>query len=74
MLISRDVHIHDTSRHPLEAKARAKQTISMLTEGHSEEDPGIKALPVRIGDDVWIGLGAIILKGVTVGDRSIVGA
>ena len=27
-----------------------------------------------IGDDVWIGAGAIILKGVTIGERSIVGA
>jgi len=26
-----------------------------------------------IGDDVWIGAGARILKGVSIGDRSIVG-
>jgi maltose O-acetyltransferase len=30
--------------------------------------------PVRIGDDVWIGTGAVILKGVTIGARAIVGA
>jgi acetyltransferase-like isoleucine patch superfamily enzyme len=30
--------------------------------------------PVMIGDDVWIGRHATILKGVTIGDRSIVGA
>lgn len=29
---------------------------------------------VKIGDDVWIGTGAIILPGVTIGDRSIVAA
>lgn len=33
-----------------------------------------RALPVTIGDDVWIGGGAIILPGVTVGDGAIVGA
>ncbi len=29
---------------------------------------------VHIGDDVWIGQGAIVLKGVTIGHRSVVGA
>jgi hypothetical protein len=30
--------------------------------------------PVRIGDNVWIGGGAIILAGITIGDNSIIGA
>ena len=30
--------------------------------------------PVVIGENVWIGSGAIILPGVTIGDNSIVGA
>lgn len=33
-----------------------------------------RARPVRIGKDVWIGGGAIILPGVTIGDGAIVGA
>jgi len=33
-----------------------------------------RALPVRIGSDVWIGGGAIILPGVTIGDGAIVAA
>ncbi|MCD6570639.1 MAG: acyltransferase [Deltaproteobacteria bacterium] len=33
-----------------------------------------KALPVRIGNNVWIADSAIICKGVTIGDNSIVGA
>ena len=28
------------------------------------------ARPIRIGNDVWIGGGAVILPGVTIGDRS----
>ena len=32
------------------------------------------ARPIRIGDDVWIGGGAIILAGVTIGDGSVIGA
>ena len=32
------------------------------------------AKPVRIGSDVWIGGGAVICPGVTIGSRSIIGA
>ena len=30
--------------------------------------------PISIGDDVWIGGGAILLGGLTIGDRAVVGA
>lgn len=30
--------------------------------------------PVHIGENVWIGAGAVILPGVTIGDNSIIGA
>jgi maltose O-acetyltransferase len=33
-----------------------------------------KALPVTIGRDVWVGSGAILLPGITVGDGAIVAA
>lgn len=39
------------------------------------EIPGLaKAAPVRIGADAWIGAGAILLPGVTIGEAAIVGA
>ena len=34
----------------------------------------VKAAPIVIGQDVWVGMGAIILPGVTLGDGSIIGA
>ncbi|WNC72338.1 sugar O-acetyltransferase [Thalassotalea psychrophila] len=49
-----------TSTHPKDASLRRKFFES--------------AKEVKIGADVWIGGGAIILPGVTVGDRSIIGA
>lgn len=30
--------------------------------------------PVVIGNDVWIGAGAIILRGTTIGDKAVIGA
>jgi len=32
------------------------------------------ALPITIGDNVWIGGGAIVLPGVTIGENSVIGA
>jgi acetyltransferase-like isoleucine patch superfamily enzyme len=34
---------------------------------------GIYKRDVRVGSNVWIGYGACILRGVTVGDNSVVG-
>ena len=43
--------------------------------GLSERRQGLeRALPVTVGADVWIGGGAILLPGVTVGDGAIIGA
>ncbi len=32
------------------------------------------ALPVTIGDNVWVGAGAVICPGVTIGENSVIGA
>ena len=34
----------------------------------------MKTAPVKIGDNVWIGMNAVILKGVTIGENSVVAA
>lgn len=49
-----------TSNHPLELELRRK--------------PIGYASPVTIGNDVWIGAGAIILAGVTIGNNVVVAA
>ena len=35
-------------------------------------EQGTKSAGIRIGDDVWLGVGSVILDGVTVGDQAIV--
>ena len=48
-----------TATHPLDAELRRSQE---------------NAEPVTIGDDCWIGGGAIICPGVTIGNRCVIGA
>ena len=59
VLLGPQVQIY-TATHPLDAKTRASQ----LEYGK----------PVTIGNDVWIGGGAIIFPGVTLGNGVVVGA
>ncbi|MFB0834475.1 sugar O-acetyltransferase [Arthrobacter halodurans] len=53
--------------------------VQLLTPTHPVE-PGPRrakleaALPIAIGDNVWIGGGAIVLPGVTIGDNAVIGA
>jgi maltose O-acetyltransferase len=48
-----------TATHPLEAEQRRREEFGK---------------PVEIGADVWVGGGAIILPGVRIGSRSVIGA
>lgn len=63
-LLAGGVSIRDLDGHPTDAALRR--------EHRPTPCEGIR--PVVIGDDVWIGADATILKGVTVGDRAIIGA
>lgn len=56
------VLITDTDAHPMDYMARR-------TTGE-----GTKSAPIVIEDDVWVGAHSIILKGVTIGARSVIGA
>lgn len=50
-----------------------------VNHGHALDDipmrkQQFKAEPIQIGQDVWVGMGAIILPGVTIGDGAIIAA
>lgn len=62
--IAKEVTIMDNDGHPLDPVKRAKH------ERVSPDD----VKPVHIGNNVWIGSYAMILKGVSIGDGAIVGA
>lgn len=73
-LISTEVVIQDNNTHPLEPIARRKQ-IEKAGKGYNLDLWSMsESSDVVIGDDVWIGIRCMILKGVTIGDGAIVGA
>ncbi len=53
--------------------------VTVATAGHPI-DPALRAkgyqynLPVHIGENCWIGAGALIMPGVTIGDNTVIGA
>jgi len=73
VLISHGANIFDNLTHPLGAAARHQQIKQIFTNGHPR-DIALDESPVRICDDAWIGAGAMVMRGVTVGEGGIVAA
>jgi acetyltransferase-like isoleucine patch superfamily enzyme len=61
VLCGANVLICDGDHHPLDATLRAAG------------EPGATA-PVLIGDDVWLGMNVVVLKGVTIGAGAVIAA
>ena len=57
--IARGVFIYDSDHH-------------QILDAHGEQTN--PPMPVMIGNHVWIGVGAIVLKGVTIGDGAVIAA
>jgi maltose O-acetyltransferase len=77
VLISHDVNIIDNSGHSKNAVERHEHFRRIIGTGHPREWgqlPGVQALPIVIEEDVWINCGVIILQGVRIGARSVIGA
>jgi acetyltransferase-like isoleucine patch superfamily enzyme len=73
VLIAHNVMIMDNFTHPIDHLARRAHARATIGNRHAETvDLGDR--PVVIGDDVWIGANAVIMRGVNIGDRAIVSA
>ncbi len=68
VLISHSANIFDSLTHPIRAADRHEQTRQIYQSGHPRQI-SLDERPVRIDDDAWIGAGAFVLRGVTVGER-----
>ncbi len=62
-LIATMVRIHDNDGHPLDPERRRRHEGILADE----------CADVVIGDNVWVGAGSTILKGVTIGDNAVIG-
>ena len=74
-LISWNVGIADSDFHPLDPAQRLidAQAVAPFFKDRPPR-PKLKTVPVKISDNVWIGMNATILKGVTIGENSVVAA
>jgi acetyltransferase-like isoleucine patch superfamily enzyme len=73
VLISHNVNVMDSLTHPLDPTERHTQFRKILSVGHPRSID-LDEKPVRIEDDAWVGAGAIVLRGVTIGRCAVVGA
>ena len=74
-LVSWNVGIADSDFHPLEPAQRLIDAQALAPYFNDRPArPKLKTAPVKIADNVWIGMNAVILKGVTIGENSVVAA
>ena len=74
VIVSYNVTIADSDFHPLEPEQRKQDAIASAPEGDRSQRPALVTRPVIIEDDVRIGIGAIVLKGVRIGKGACIGA
>lgn len=74
VIVSYNATLADSDFHPRDPEARRLDALANAPQGDRNLRPALVARPVVIEDDVWIGIGAIILKGVHIGAGARVGA
>lgn len=71
--VSYGVTIADCDFHPTDPVLRRRDAVAHAPYGNYEDRMPFRPEPVVIGDDVEIGIGALVLKGVTIGAGARVG-
>ena len=72
-LLAHGVQVFDNDTHPIDAAEREAHFRAILKLGPAR-DFAIAARRVSIGRRCWVGFGAAVMKGVSVGDDAIVAA
>ena len=71
VIISMQATIADSDFHPIDPELRARDAIALAPGGDGNRPPFVNR-PVIIEDDVFIGFGATILKGVHIGQGATI--
>lgn len=71
VMLGANVTVTDTNSHPLDYRERFPDQYGQKAE---LADTAVDVRPVVIGNDVFVGMHSLILKGVTIGDGVVVGA
>lgn len=74
VLVSHFCNIVDTNSHEINPFERATRSKEIFTAGHWQNKGSVKTSPIIIKDYAWISFNVAILKGVTIGEGSIIGA
>lgn len=80
VLVAWDVVFYDHDSHSLDHNLRQKdieQQIVDFAKGDIVKNKDwsfVKSAPIKVCDNAWIGMGSIVLKGVTIGEGAIVAA
>ena len=74
VVLSYQVTIADSDFHPRDPEARRADAVANAPDGDPGARPALETAPVVIEDDVHVGIGAIVLKGVRIGRGASIGA
>jgi acetyltransferase-like isoleucine patch superfamily enzyme len=74
VVVSYNVTIADCDFHPRDPDLRKQDALANAPFGDRSQRPPLVVRPVVIEDDAWIGIGAILLKGVHIGARARIAA
>jgi len=75
VLISHNVNIFDSLTHPIDAIARHKHYVEVVTNGFPATlGVDLSEKQVVIGNDVWVGCQSLIMRGVSIGNGAVIAA
>ena len=67
VLIAHNCNVFDNDTHPIDYLERRIDAENIIFKGIREQFSTLKSAPIEIADDVWIGCGSMIMKGVKIG-------
>lgn len=72
-LLAHGVQVFDNDSHPIDPDLRVRDYLTILGREPGQR-PLIPSAPIYIGERCWIGINVLILKGVSIGNGSVVAA